>query len=214
MTLKYSDKLTFQAEGHIYHYNAKRVPSNTQVLSEYIKIKVGRDYYYVNTVNGAVIDAYIFEAAQDFGTAIHNGAKIIVEKDLDWDSLDDDLVAPLMDYRHWVRENIKEPIFIEVPMYSLKYNYATIPDIVAKLRDDIIHIIEIKTGKSTLVGPQTAAQEQAFRENTGYKGKIIRNVLHISKNGEDCKLEICKDRLDWNYFLIKRKLYDYQWRSK
>ena len=203
--------LTFKEDSHIYAWDGQPVPSVTQVLNEFIKVS-GRGIY-VNTRSGTAIDAQTFENAQDFGTAMHMAAALILRgQGVEWNMLDEALVAPLRQFEKWIDDYKIKPLHIEQPFFSLKQSVAGTPDIIGDVRGmKHLSIIDIKTGlKNDMVGPQLAGYEILFREQEVYRKPIFRHELILPRDGSPYKFTLKNSLHDGTYFLTKLFQYNFK----
>lgn len=204
--------LTFEESEHIYRWNGAVVPSVTQILSTWVKPH-GRGIY-VNTCTGAVVEADVFEAAQDTGRAIHKAAEyILTGQGLDWDAIDRVLIPPLKELEKWVDDYQVKPLHVETPMYSVKHRVAGTPDLIGEMWGfNRLCLVDIKTGiNNPTSGPQTAAYELIYREQGNYRKPIIRQELILPKYGGQYKFTQLDNGLDGAYFLAK--LFQYNFRG-
>lgn len=199
--------LRFEEDGHRYTWNGQPVPSVTTVLREWVKTPVG----YIHTVNGSMVDADKFEMAGALGTAVHRGAALILQDDLDWDSLDPALVAPLREFEKWVDDYKVKPLHIEEPMYSEKHGVAGTPDIIGTVKGfRHLDITDIKTGLvNEVVGAQVAGYEIIFRECEKYRKPIVRHELILPRDGSPYKFNALTNSQDGPFFLSR--LFQHQY---
>ena len=200
--------LDFDEESHVYRWDGEVVPSVTQALKEWVKVQLGRREYYVGTIDGTVVDAETFEAAGDFGTAIHKACHLIMLDQLDWDAIDEDLIPCLVQFEQWLDDFKFKPEYIEHAMYSQKYGYAGTPDIRGLILKKNQGLVDIKTGLYNMVGPQTVAYDELFKENERKRKSVDRYVLHLPKDGTGYTFKRIEKRGDWKYFLNRLS----QWR--
>lgn len=201
--------LEFDAITHTYRVDGKVIPSVTQIINQWRKVLVNSSYYYVSSF-GEVVPASSFEAAADFGSAVHIACRLIVSGEgVDWESIEPSLIPPLRQFQQWLSDYKVTTVLIELPLYSERYDYAGTADLIVYCRDNqrILMVCDIKTGEYALAGPQTAAYEQLYRENYGYKGMVDRFVLYLPKDGKPYTFEKMRNHNDWSYF--KAKLYEH-----
>ena len=199
--------LNFEQEGHRYTWKGQPVPSVTAVLREWVKTPAG----YIHTVSGAMVETERFETAGAFGTAIHEGAALILCNDLDWDSLDPALVPPLREFERWMDDYKVQPLHIEEPMYSEKHGVAGTPDILGELQGfRHLSLIDIKSGRvNATVGPQTGGYEIIFREQHKYRKPILRHELILPRDGSPYKFKSLNNNLDGAFFLSRLFQYNF-----
>ena len=200
--------LEFIEGSHTYLWNGVQVPSVTQILREWVKLRSDRGY--VHTITGNSVDVTTFENAGDFGTAVHMGAKLIMTGGLDWEALDPALVPPLRQFEKWLDDYNVRPIYIEQPMYSPKHMVAGTPDIIGVVQGFThIDITDIKTGLvNEMVGPQTGGYEIIFRDTEKYRKPIVRHELILPRDGSPYKYNLLDNTRDELFFLSK--LFQYQ----
>ena len=200
----------FWEDGHTYHLDDEIIPSVTQILNEWQKVKVGGSFWHVNTHAGAVIDADTFEKAGDFGTAIHKACKLILSGDLDWDGIDPDLISPLRQFEKAVDDLKLKALWVEVPMHHKRKKIAGTPDIIGNINlTRQLSCVDVKTGSYALAGPQTAAYCDIFKNYANYKGMMARFVLYLPKDGSPYKIIPLKNSKDLAYF--DAKLYQFRY---
>jgi hypothetical protein len=108
--------LTFDADAHVYCLDGEAVPSVTQalhgagLLPDYSKL----DPFY-----------------RERGRAVHEAIALDLRRELDEESVDEE-VAPFLDRaRRWAAEINLRPIWIEGPLGCPIYRYAGTPDVLA-----------------------------------------------------------------------------------
>lgn len=209
-------ELVFKEKEHIYEYEGRRIPSVTSILNIWILTHAG----YVNTISGVVIGKEVFEAAQDFGTAIHLAIKYLLTTGLNWDGLDPSLIPPLKQAERWINDWKIKPIqeftrvfIVEQPMMSKRYGYAGTLDIfceISKVKGEVLCLTDWKTGDYGNASAQLAAYENLVREYTGCRKTIEKRVLYLPKDGGDYKFEQMNDKDSWSYFLSRLNCYKYE----
>lgn len=198
--------LTFNPDTHEYRWKDRIVPSVTQIIGEWIRVK-GADYY-LNVFDGNIIPATRFEQAGDFGRAIHKACGLIITKTLDWNSLDPSLIPALQQFKIWLEDFSVEIIHTEKIIYSEKDDLAGTADIICKIKK-VMSIVEIKTPKiNRMVGVQTSGYERLFRASEKYRGIIKRYELILPKNGSQYKFTPLTNNQDISFLLGK----NFEWR--
>lgn len=199
----------FDADKHEYRLNSEVIPSVTQVLQQWVKTP----YYYVHTRTGQMIDAEIFEAAGDRGTAVHLILKYLVTAGgVSRDKLDPALIPYLDQLEQWMDRYKPEPILVEMPLYDPLLKYAGTPDIFCRCKGiKNAVLLDCKSGMRGMVGPQTSAYENLIRKETKYKKTIDRYVLDVKPEGY--AFEPCGLPGDWAYFKCKLHCHNYERRS-
>jgi hypothetical protein len=204
---------SFEEEGHIYKVDGRIIPSTTQILKEFVRIELYGEVYYVDIYTGAAIRADYFEAAGAFGRAFHKCFYYLVSgQGLDKNLLHPTLLPCLLQLERWMAEYHPKPIICEEPLYSRQYDYCGTLDFYGYLKGikKRRFLVDLKTGLFNMAGPQTASYEQLVRENTGYKGIILRFVLHIPKAGSGYSFIPQTNKQDMGYFVRERANYEYR----
>jgi len=194
--------LNFIADTHTYQWRGKTVPSVTQVIGEWQPISVYGVEYYYNVFTGTVLAAEQFVGARDFGRAVHKMNSLYLRGVLDESTLHPSLIPVLEQFDWWVRTNDVEPVEIETPMYSEKYQYAGTPDLICKIRRQLV-IVEEKTGEYGMAGPQLAGYDKLYKPHL-FKKRI---VLSFPKDGGTLKVIPFTSPRDWGFF--QARLYQY-----
>lgn len=210
--------LKFTEDTHTYSWNGSKVPGTTTILGEYVKSNVYGTEYYVNTFTGSAVDAEKFRVAADHGNAVHLAIKYLLTDGLDMESLDPSILATVNQFEAWRDEYVKEIILVEEPLYSTRFGYAGTLDFIFEFKPKYeriyrakICLTDFKTGAHGLSGPQTAAYEQLYKEHSKYRGKILRAVLKLPKDGSDYKFIREEERQDFNMFkscLFRHNFYN------
>lgn len=200
--------LTFDEPTHRYYWKDKIVPSVTQILREWSEVSVYGVKYYVNNFTGTVIIADVFKSAGDYGTAVHRGSKIILEGGaLDLTVLHPSLYHPLAELKSWLDQYNPRLIEIERPMYAEKLGFAGTPDIICRIGKRMM-VVDIKTGAYGMAGPQTAAYEQLYREETRFWRSLERAVLVLPETGA-FKFILMQNPSDWGFFQARQFEYNF-----
>lgn len=204
-------EFTFDPESHIYGFDGRVLPSVTQSLNEWREVTVYGKRFFIHTINGTVVEGEVMDNAAAFGRAIHVGAALILQDDLDWGDLDPALVAPLREFEKWVDDYKVKPVHIEEPMYSEKYGVAGTPDIIGTVNGfRHLDITDIKTGLvNEMVGPQVAGYEIIFREREKYRKPIVRHELILPRDGSPYKYNELTNSQDGAFFMSR--LFQWQY---
>ena len=117
-------EFTFKSEAHTYWLGDRQLPSVTQIISplvDYSKAHPGK-----------------LERKRNLGTAFHECIRLFLNNDLDEDSIDEELIIPMRQFREWWEDDefkgLPSPsiIAIEKPFYNEKLKYAGTPDLVTE----------------------------------------------------------------------------------
>lgn len=202
--------LEFRPLEHQYLWDGTPCPSVTQVLGEFVKVERGEYSYYVSTFTGNAINADLFDAAADHGTAVHEAARIILSQGpdaLDWEALHEDLVHPLRQLEEWVHHFMPRFELIETPLYHQKLKYAGTADMFAWINGKLT-CIDIKTGAHSLAAPQLYAYCELYKDNFKYRPIIEKRVLSLPKD-KNFKYIRIDDSTAWDFF--RSRLYQFSW---
>lgn len=218
--------LTFDEKTHTYYWSGVQVPNITSVLKEWVECAPYKDApdsrFYVNTWTGACPRVDMFEQGRQKGSGIHAIDEILMMGgDINLERLAKELHDAYFSLKQFRDEY--EPIpfehegmpVVEMMMYSEKYGYAGTPDFIGYVNAwPELTLVELKKPKDTpMVGPQTAAQEMAFRGWTGYRKKIRRYKKRPPMEGRGrCEFLPLKDIRDWPRF--KNKLTEHNIRME
>ena len=195
--------LIYNPETHTYEFQGIRLPSATQVINEWVL----SGSFYVHTLTGVAIPAQAFEYAGSRGSAVHKGCKLIMAETIDWDSVEEEIVPPLLQFQAWKEEyyRLGDSYISETPMMSEKHQFAGTADLILPVskegkKKDIMSIVEIKSSKNYgQVAAQLAAYEVLYREYARYTKPIVHYVLDLS--GERYKFLKIEDSDAWSFFL-------------
>ena len=106
--------LTLDKKTHIYRYNGEIVPGTTQILRESGWLNFDAPYYTPE--------------ARRLGEVLHENCQLIDEGDLDWKSVDPQVLPDVENYKKWRDKERIKTLFSERPLYSNRYRYAGTPD--------------------------------------------------------------------------------------
>jgi hypothetical protein len=152
--------LTFDEASHTYHYQGVQVPSVTQVLKPLMNL----DF----------VDPDVLQAAASFGVAVHKACELDDLKQLDEESLADELAPYLAAWRKFSRDYDVEWQGVEERVYHPQLRYAGTLDRRGLVRVDprksyrTPAIVDIKSGTVLYpsVGPQLSAYHRAIAEGS------------------------------------------------
>jgi hypothetical protein len=178
-------RLEFDEPAHAYTLNGKRVPGVTSVLEPLQKL------------DGIPPD--VLAAAAEFGQHVHAACHLHNIGDLDWDSLDPRLALYVQGYLAFLEDTGFQVVHSEKRVGSVMYQYGGTLDLFGMLKRGK-SMIDLKSTAALprIVGPQTAAYNQALYETTGDKA-TRRYCLHLKPQGY--KLVEQDNRQDFNTFL-------------
>lgn len=139
------------------------------------------------------------ENARKVGKAVHRGAQLCLENNLDFDSLHPVLVPYMKSLMQWFDDFRVKPVMLETPLYSLRYAYAGTPDFIGHIKKDrYLTVVDFASGTYGMKACQTAGYEQLAKENLKYRGKIKRYTLSL---GDKYSFHPHTGNKDWMLFL-------------
>ena len=207
-------EIIFDPDSHTYTLGGAKLPSVTQILGQFRRVKLGDLRYVVDVFNGRIFPAEMFDDPADYGTAIHEGCRLLLTgQGIDYAALADELVYPLQQFEIFLREYRIEPIAVEQKMYSARYRYAGTPDLACRmLGQKTKWVLDIKTGSVLgMAGPQTSAYEKMLIEHNLLSGRHNRRgVLLPPKKGEKrggWRIKPLTGKHDWKFFEARLKTH-------
>lgn len=210
--------LTFDEETHTYRLDGRVIPSVTQILKS----------------AGVIDDSFYNEEGRVRGTAVHLATQYLDEGDLEWESLDPEIIPYVKAYQKFKEESGFIPELIEKKVFKRAdssrasvIDYAGTldragkfsPDFMPQSRQDFFSsdycLIDLKTGAA----PQWAGAQLAGYAITLLPQMVRRFVLLLKKNGK-YKLQEFKNPDDYSVFygachvVQGKELIQKYWRTK
>jgi hypothetical protein len=188
--------LQFDAETHTYTLDGKRLPSVTEVLEPLIDYsRVPRD---------------VLEHARIRGQHVHEAMALLVRDDLDWSSLDPELVPYIEGGKRFLDESGLVVIASELRVACGRIGCAGTLDLLAHWRNSEA-IIDWKATSAVppTVGPQTAAYDRLYLSMFGGRPRK-RYCVQLRPN--DYKIHALTDPADWSIF--QSALNIHHWRQR
>lgn len=175
----------YNHDEHLYRLGGMVIPSITQTLK----------------LMGFVDKRYFSEATATRGTHVHLACQFLVEKNLNWESVDESIRPRVETFGRFLEEMRPELIFAEIPLHHSLYRFGGTPDLFVKMNGELC-VIDIKSGKAKLAAKlQTAAQKLLIEQMRNYQhGQIKRFALELPEKG-NYKLVPHDDRKDAPMFL-------------
>lgn len=148
------------------------------------------------------------DLAAALGTAVHDAAAT----GADIDAVDEQLRPRLRQYRHWLEVSGAEILATEFQTWNLTLGYAGTADLLVRLRDGSVWLIDLKTGKGVypeytlqtiaylraeFVGADDAVDEETTALLAVAKGMA---VLHLSDTGWEF-IRLREDAATWDAFV-------------
>jgi hypothetical protein len=189
-------RLEFDKSLHEYTLNGKRVPSVTQVLGS------------LESLEG--IPSGVLEHARQRGQRVHEAMALLVRDDLDWSSLDPELVPYVMGGKRFLDESGAVVIASELRMACSKIRCAGTLDLLIEWKN-AEGIVDFKATAAVprTVGPQTAAYDRLYQSMFG--GRARKRYCVQLKPG-DYSVHALTDPTDWSVF--QSALNIHHWRQK
>jgi len=198
-----NQRLTFNEETHTYYLDGVKIPGVTSVLGEFVYV----EYHdiYVCTTNGQVIAGEIMRRAADIGSAVHKVLELVLLHGIDAVYYPPEIDPAVKALVQWQKDYRPEIVCVEKRVVSTKYGFAGTLDILAYMpMTKRLSLTDAKTGLGLLTGPQTAAYEKAYREETGERKIIDRHKLRLPKQeGGSYQFIPLKNPQDWQFFQNK-----------
>ncbi|EIF30923.1 hypothetical protein BCh11DRAFT_06435 [Burkholderia sp. Ch1-1] len=178
-------ELIFDPVEHSYTVGAQRVPGVTATLAP--------------LVDFSMVPKAVLERAQQLGTAVHRMVELDNRKDLDEDSVSDELLPFLTAYRRFRAETGFVPELIEQRFHHPVLRFAGTLDITGSINRRSA-VVDIK--KMLTLGPVVGVQLAAYQELCRVNGHEVldRYGLGLRKDGT-YRLVPFKDKGDWPTFL-------------
>lgn len=178
------DVLIFDEATHTYTVNGVRIPNVTSILKE---ANLGTEVYWE-------------QWHLDRGKAVHKACQFLALGELEWTSVDPEILDYVRGYEKFLRENQVRPILVEKRGWNHEYRYASTLDLYAEMGGEDC-LIEIKTTKV----PATAALQTAAQLNCDWEKrvpihKIRRLAIELHADATYKVIEF-KDRNDFQVFL-------------
>jgi hypothetical protein len=146
--------LTFDAKLHRYYLKDKRVPSVSEVLEPLLELDgIPRD---------------VLEAARITGQHVHHAVHLMVNKQLEWGTLDPALVNYVAAARLFLAENDVKVLASEYRMADEGLRVAGTLDLLGIIkRYTAVFDWKVTATMPRTAGPQTAAYDHLYRKNLG-----------------------------------------------
>lgn len=181
--------LDFEPLQHQYRLNGRAVPSVTELLSIYVDF--------------SMVDPEILEAARQFGQHVHEACHLFDTVELDWQSLDPELVPYVRAWELFLKESDALVIASEQPLVHIKLGYAGTPDRVLSWNNrTVIPDIKATSVVPKTVGVQTAGYAAAYQDMHGAARSPERACIHLHpEKRHPYSIHRRRDPKDWSYFL-------------
>jgi hypothetical protein len=189
-------RLEFDQAAHAYTLNGRRVPSVTQVLQP------------LEMLDG--IPDGVLERARLRGQHVHEAMALLVRDELDWSSLDHELVPYIEGGKRFLDESGLTVIASELRVGCARIRCAGTLDLLAHWRKSETFIdFKATAVMPATVGPQTAAYERLYQSMFG--GRSRRRYCVRLLPG-DYKVHPLTDPADWSIF--QSALNIHHWRQR
>lgn len=187
--------LKFDPEGHRYYLGEYRLPSVTEVLEP------------LQLLDG--IPADVLEAARIRGQHVHTGCHLMVHKQLEWATLDPQLVGYVSAAKKFLEECEVKVLASEHRMADPGLKVAGTLDILGIMRRYTC-IFDYKSTATMprTAGPQTAAYDHLYRRNFG--GRPMKRYGVQLKPDGTYKLYPYDDPRDFTYFTSALNIWHFR----
>ena len=183
--------IVFKEDTHQYFVDGKEYPSVTTILESLT------DYSFVNKE--------LLDRAARFGTAVHKATELYDNNELDFDTLDPNLLPYVEAWDMFLHQYKPEILSVEQRVASM-YGYAGTLDRYAIINGKRT-IIDIKSG--TVVPKYTGLQLSAYGQAITEGGGIIdqRYVVHL----QPCNYKVLSFNSKMDFNIFKSALNLYRW---
>jgi hypothetical protein len=190
-------------ENHVYRLDGDVIPGVTEIL------KAGGYGNPSETEGGFVISEDVIENARERGIIIHEAISLLVKKQLDWDTVDDECTPYVEAFQSWMEETGFYAVESEALFYDPEYQYCGTRDLVGYIGDELV-IADPKSGSAGLK-PWHKYQLAAYAYPMSERGtKWPRRImLHLKKDGKCKPHEFPRAKASWDMevFLACRTLW-------
>jgi hypothetical protein len=192
--LKEKAGFTFNSETHIYRFGGRIIPSVTGILKDAGIIKFG--------INGSELQN---ERAMSRGKAVHAACHYLDDGNLQWNTVDDELIPYIVAYEKFKKDTNFKPNRIEERLFNSTFCFAGTLDREGTWNINNNHtLIDLKTGS---VPDWTALQTAGYDLLLPTLSKPReRYALQLKETG-DYALVPFRDSQDKNLFLSLVSLY-------
>lgn len=186
--------LEFDEPTHTYRYAGKLIPSVTQVLEP------------LQQLEGIPVN--VLAQARLIGTHVHTANHLMVQKRLDWGSLDPVLLGYVSAAKAFLDDTHFQVLRSECRLYHAKLQIAGTLDIFG-IWGRKSCVVDWKTSSqmSRTVGPQTSAYDECLRQNFGGRPNS-RYGVQLFEDGT-YKVYEYKDSRDWIVFQSALNVYNF-----
>lgn len=187
-------KIEFEETAHVYRLDGAVVPSVTQVLS------------FMENQQWVGVPHETIERARQLGNNVHLACHLFNRGELDWSTLDPQLVPYVQGWERFLTEKSATVIASETRVAHPKLGYAGTIDTLLDVRN-YDWLVDIKTGQPTKAwGPQTAG----YADCLGSK-KLRRYCVRLFGDGT-YKLIPFRNSTDHHIFVSMLNIY--RWMEK
>lgn len=188
-----SPSIAFDASAHAYTLNGRAVPSVTQVLARF------EDWSGIPQAN--------LDFARARGQHVHEAMALLARDELDWGSLDEELLPYVEGGRRFLVESGVTVLGSEYVLGSSSLRVAGTLDLLGILRNaEGIFDFKVTAALPRTVGPQTAGYDLLLRDTFGKKKRKRYCVL---LKPYDYRLVKLDDPTDENRFVSALNCYHF-----
>ncbi len=215
--------LTFDDATHAYRLNGIPVPSVTQVLRASGYVSFYQDLTDqiadgtrspADGVLALVSRGRRLAEARDRGQRVHTALHLLLEGDLDDDSIDDEVRGYLESGKTYLEAHVRQVYRAEMPVWSIRHGYAGTLDLLALHSDGWLFVGDFKSGEPDVVAAdlQLAAYLGALLEmgtadaalgvELRAHGPLVRRrSIRLFKDGRIARESLYSDPRDFQKFL-------------
>ena len=138
----------YDEKTHIHFSDSKSIPSVTEVLALFFPPS-----------------KFYTESGKDKGTNLHLCCQYLAEKDLDWDTVSQEIIPQARSYERFLKESGFKPTILETPFFDKTIWVCGKPDQIGELGGRL-SVIDIKRGSKLQTHKlQTAAYKMILTHN-------------------------------------------------
>lgn len=185
----------FDPEAHCFCVDGRAVPGVTAVL------KAAGIGHSDTTDSGYEIREEVMEAARERGADAHYACQLLDEGDLDWDSLEDDVLPRVEAYARWLEDSGFVADAIEQPLYHKEFDYAGIPDRAGWIGEQRV-VVDLKPAGAAKPWHQIqlAAYAAFFKEGEWPERIVLELGCDTKKGYRERHFSPASAEWDWEVF--------------
>lgn len=181
----------FDPEKHEYWLGESRLPSVTEILNDV----------------GLISDYAKNEEAALRGTYVHKACALLIDGELDWNSVDERITGYVKSFHLWVIHcglNRQHPI-VEKPGFNSDFGYGGTPDLIfnAGIRSIAPLLVDLKSGTPA----EWHRLQTAAYVNMNDLPIMDRATVYLNRDGKMPLYKEHTDPIDWQNFKACVRVY-------